>query len=47
MFPYRVKYTASEYDTQNNDLFYKIHPTGQNTFENLEDVGKHQKSKNT
>ena len=24
MFPYTVKYTESEYDTQNNDLLYKI-----------------------
>ena len=24
MFPYRVKYTESKYDIQNNDLLYKI-----------------------
>ena len=27
MFLYRVKYTESEYDIQNNDLLYKIHNT--------------------
>ena len=32
MFPYRVKYTESEYDIQNNNLFYKIHQQCQNTF---------------
>ena len=31
MFPYRVKYTESEYDIQNNDLLYKIHQKHQNT----------------
>ena len=35
MFPYRVKYTESEYDIQNNDLLYKIHQKHQNTFELL------------
>ena len=25
MFPYRVKYTDSESDIQNNDLLYKTH----------------------
>ena len=25
MFPYRVKYTESEYDIQDNGLLYKIH----------------------
>ena len=35
MFPYRVKYTESESesDIQNNDLLYKIDHTCQNTFE--------------
>ncbi len=36
MFPYRVKYTESEYDIQNNDLLYKTHQTYQNTFDSLE-----------
>ena len=36
MFPYRVTYTESEYDIQNNDLLYKIHPKCQNIFEILE-----------
>ena len=36
MFPYRVKYTESEYDIQNNDLLYKTHQKYQNTFEMLE-----------
>ena len=40
MFLYRVKYTESEYDIQNNDLLYKIHQTCQNTFELLENVQK-------
>ena len=31
MFPYRVECTDSEYDIQNNDLLYKIHPKHQNT----------------
>ena len=30
MFPYRAKYTESEYDIQNNDLLYKIHQQHQN-----------------
>ena len=33
MFPYRIKYTESEYDIQNNDLLYKIHTKHQHTFE--------------
>ena len=36
MFPYRIKYTESEYDIQKNDLLYKIDHKGQNTFESLE-----------
>ena len=35
MFPYRVKYNASEYDIQNNDLLFKIDQQCQNTFEIL------------
>ena len=49
MFPHRVKYAESEYDTQNNDLFYKIHQQCQNTFEHLEQFRKfrtNRKSKN-
>ena len=45
MFLYRVKYTDSEYDIQNNDLLYRIDQTCQNTFELLEffeNVQKHQ-----
>ena len=40
MFPYRVKYTESEYDIQNNDLSYKINQKYQNTFEHF---GKYRK----
>ena len=36
MFLYRVEYTESEYDIQNNDLLYKIGPKHQNTFDFLE-----------
>ena len=36
MFPYRIKYTESEYDIQNNDLLYKIHQQCQNTFDILD-----------
>ena len=36
MFPYRLKYTESEYDIQNNDLLYKIDQKIQNTFEILD-----------
>ena len=43
MFPYRFKYTESEYDIQNNDLSYKIDPTCQNTFDMLETIGKSKK----
>ena len=39
MFPYRVKYTESEYDIQNNDLLYKIDQQCQNTFVMLEMFG--------
>ena len=35
MVPYRVKYNESEYDIQNNDLWYKIDQQCQNTFEML------------
>ena len=47
MFPYRVKYTESESDIQNNDLLYKIDQKCQNTFENLdlgEKIRENQKS---
>ena len=40
MFPYRVKYTESESDIQNNDLLYIIDQKCQNTFEVLETFGK-------
>ena len=33
MFPYTVKYTASEYDIQNNNLLYKLDQQCPNTFE--------------
>ena len=36
MFPYRFKYTESEYDIQNNGLLYKIDQTCQNIFDVLE-----------
>ena len=39
MFPYRDKYTESEYDIQNNNLLYKIHQKCQNTFDFSEYVG--------
>ena len=39
MFPYRVKFTESEYDIQNNDSLYKIDPKYQNAFEDLEKFG--------
>ena len=38
---YRVKYTGSEYDIQNNDLVYKTHQQCQNTFDLLERFRKH------
>ena len=38
MFPYRVKFTESEFDIQNNDLLYKIDQKCQNTF-NVLDLG--------
>ena len=41
MFLYRVKYTESEYDIQNNDLLYKIDQQCQNTFEILDNFEKH------
>ena len=44
MFPYRVKYTESEYDIQNNNSLYKIHQQCQNTFE-LWDFLKFKKKK--
>ena len=40
MFPYRVKYTESEYYIQNNNLLYKIHQQCQNTFNILETMLK-------
>ena len=39
MFQYRVKYTESEYDIQNNDSLYKIDPKHQNAFEFLKTFG--------
>ena len=39
MFPYRVKYTESEYDLQNNDLLYKIDQQCQKTFKHLGNNG--------
>ena len=39
MFPYRVKYTESDYDIQNHDLLYIIHQNVKNKFEMLENVG--------
>ena len=45
MFPYRVKYTDSESDIQNQDFLYKVHQQHQNTFEMLENVRKSNKSK--
>ena len=44
MFPYRVKYTESESDIQNNDLLYKIHQNSKNTFDFLEKNRIFQKS---
>ena len=41
MFPYRIKYTESEDDIQNNKLLYKIDQACQNTFELL-DLGGEQ-----
>ena len=35
MFPYRVKYTESESDIQNNDWLYKIDQQCQTTFDFL------------
>ena len=43
MFPYRVKYTESEYNIQNNDLLYKIDQSCQNTFDFFENVWENQK----
>ena len=43
MFLYRVKYTESEYDIQNNDLLYKTHQQYQNTFEIWGTFGKFEK----
>ena len=40
MFLYRVKYTESESDIQNNDLLYKLHNKCPNTFEMLKSFGK-------
>ena len=43
MFPYRVKYTESEYDIQNNNLLYKLDPKCQNAFDCLEMFGQFRK----
>ena len=40
MFPYTEKYTESESDIQNNNLFYKICQKCQNVFYLLENFGK-------
>ena len=45
MFLYRVIYTESEYDIQNNDLLYTIDHKCQNTFELLELFEKMEKQK--
>ena len=36
MFPYRVKYTESKDDIQNNNLLYKLDQKYQNAFEIVE-----------
>ena len=41
MFPYRVKYTESESDIQDNNLLYKKDPQCQNAFELLDTFRKH------
>ena len=40
MFPYRVKYTESEYDIQNNDLLYKMPPKRQKYFRKFGKIQK-------
>ena len=40
MFPYTVKYTESEYDMQNEDLLYKIHPKCPKYFQQIGTFGK-------
>ena len=44
MFPHRAKYTECEYDIQNNNLLYKIHPKCKSAFESYETNGKWKKS---
>ena len=44
MFPYRVKYTESEHDIQNNNLLYEIHQQCQNAFDILEIFKNNNKS---
>ena len=44
MFPYRVKYNESEYDIQDINLLYKIHPKHQNALEDLEKFGTFRKT---
>ena len=43
MFPYRVRYTESEDDIQNNNLLYKIDQQCQIAFEFLLTFGKFRK----
>ena len=45
MFPYRVKYTESDYDIQNNDLELKIDQQCQNTFDFLKVFGESENQK--
>ena len=44
-FLYRVKYTESESDIQNDDLLYKIPPKCQNAIELYENFGNNRKTK--
>ena len=44
MLPYRVKYTESEYDIQNNYLLYKIDQQCQTTFEIWEQLKNSRKN---
>ena len=44
MFPYTEKHTESESDIQNNNLLYKTDKIFQNTFDNLENIGKYSKT---
>ena len=44
MFPYRVKYTESESDIQNNDLLYNIDQQYQNTFQKIQNFRENHES---